>query len=145
MFYGRAAGGACAKTNWSSPPGGYDMRRHAAKSLAILCLGCLLVVATNANCGEYLLLHYLCCPDCDAAKLAALEAANSSNEQPPSTATTEEEESQDESIAVEGTLPHHTPGQTLPPPSTCSRGDLNGDGNVDGLDIQILVNCLLAQ
>lgn len=94
------------------------MRCHAGRSLSILLLGCLLVLSTNLQCGEFLLLHYLACPNCCTTQATSQPTACEQTDTPAA--------------------------QETPSPS-CSKGDLNGDGKVDGLDIQVLVNCLLQQ
>lgn len=129
------------RADWAYLQGGDNMRRHSAKSLAILSLGGVFVLAANVNCGEFLLLHFLCCPDCGAARLAELEDSNES----PTPTVIVQETVQNSPTVVEGELEHDTSGQHIPPQAPCAKGDLNGDGKVDGLDIQVLVNCLLQQ
>ncbi len=122
------------------------MRHRPGKPLAILGLGCVLVLLVNVQCGEFLLLHYLCCPDCNADRSAELDDQTPTGQQSPTPSTVIVQPAQQGCKApIEITHAETLPGEHLPPPTACSKGDLNGDGKVDGLDIQVLVNCLLEQ
>lgn len=112
-------------------------------SFAILVFGCALVLLGNAQCGEYLLLHYLTSADGPFGK--ALEQAatpeKSASTQPAAAA---ENESATTPATQEPANPASNPAPSTPA-ANCLDGDLNKDGKVDGLDIQILVDCLLKQ
>jgi hypothetical protein len=122
------------------------MQIRRGMSLASFALGCALILMTNAHCGEYLLLHYLLTPACSPSQVAGNEQADGLEKIETDalpTVLTEDQPSEcalepDPVVAIEVTL------LPLPAP-TCLEGDLNKDGKVDGLDVQILVNCLLKQ
>ena len=111
-----------------------------------LVLGCAMILLANARCGEYLLLHYLVGPDgvllSDPAVGQVKDPGEVQMEPLPPVETAEEPLAciREEGPAVVAAIPL----QPMPP-GTCLQGDLNKDGKVDGLDIQVLVNCMLAQ
>ncbi|MFQ5428823.1 MAG: hypothetical protein ACE5E1_00825 [Phycisphaerae bacterium] len=123
------------------------------------------VVLTNARCGEYLLLDFLLKPRCntenastsqpDATAVGSTDNPNASDTPTPPPPDPEPKPEPKPGLqpvtvqplpadAVTIDLPRPTggSGQTVP---TCLTGDLNKDGAVDGLDIQILVDCMLSQ
>ncbi len=124
------------------PLGGNAMRaRRIARTAAVSAI-CLLVLLLNVRCGEYLLLHYLLEPTYPPITLdeTSQPAAVSSDAVPAGS------ECQTRSIIyiapwVDPIRPPEPPPQ--PPVSPCLEGDLNHDGAVDGLDVGILVECLL--
>lgn len=103
------------------------MSIRTAASFAGLLLGCALILVGNARCGEYLLLHYLSSSDGPFSTGAAVDQTDDPSEEPTCT------------------QPAAASEQPVLPAVNCLDGDLNKDGKVDGLDIQILVDCLLEQ
>lgn len=116
--------------------------RRCLSSVALLC-SCVIVLLANANCGEFLLLHYLTCSDGPFSRGRAAEQANGSSQTPTGTEPTASEFPYTSGVTEPTTPPTDPPSNT--PPASCLDGDLNKDGKVDGLDIQILVDCLLHQ
>ena len=98
----------------------------------ILSTLCILAMLANVNCGEYLLLHYLANPGWEPV----LECAGDSGENASSNIA---EEPAADSIST------HSAATGMDVRTSCKDGDLNKDGEVDGLDIQFLVDCLLDQ
>jgi hypothetical protein len=103
---------------------------------------CLVVLLLNAQCGEYLLLHYLFAPEYPAVTTDELSHG------PPrwSEAQTEEAECGIRPVYLLAPWGADLDRPEPPPPvpqSSCLRGDLNDDGMVDGRDIRVLLDCLL--
>ena len=118
------------------------MRAGRITRVAAVSATCLVVLLLNVRCGEYLLLHYLLAPTYPPVTM-------NETSQPPaawSEAVSAGPECENRSIIylapwVDPVRPPEPPPR--PPVSSCLEGDLNHDGAVDGLDVGILVECLL--
>jgi hypothetical protein len=109
-----------------------------------------LVLLGNARCGEYLLLYYIFSPKgvgADAASqiVYVVEPPQAgAQDQTPSDGEQQGGTLHDAAADVDTGQQQQGGVIELPAP-TCATADLNRDGRVDGLDIQIMVNCLLQQ
>ncbi|HVP13181.1 MAG TPA: dockerin type I domain-containing protein [Phycisphaerae bacterium] len=114
--------------------------------MAGLTLGCALVLLTNVHCGEYLLLHYLLTSDYPVPSSATVKEADAPGEvQTEALPPVVEETEPSGAVQEAGPAIRIDVAAPIVQPVRCLQGDLNKDGKVDGLDIQILVNCLLEQ
>lgn len=115
------------------------MRTRSHILRIVVPLLCVATLIANVQCGEYLFLHYLLTQNCCNSNNDN-EAESQTCGQPSANPTVVVQEAP----IVEAIPLGDGPGIPLPPPS-CRDADLNRDGKVDALDIQIMVNCLLSQ
>ncbi len=118
------------------------MRARRIACAAAVSAICLLVLLLNVRCGEYLLLHYLLEPTYPPI---TLDETSQSPAAWSDVAPGGPEYDAPSIIYIapwvdRPCLPEPPP---QPPVSPCLEGDLNHDGAVDGLDVRILVECLL--